>query len=111
MSTCEEPQLKEQLYRFVRRELEDAEEQRRIAEHLESCAECRAVFQELQWMMGSMRPSTSEEHQELMSELRRVADIEPAAGKSPSEESGANGFFGRLKRWLSSGGAGTSDTD
>ncbi len=111
MSACDEPQLKQQLYRFVRRELENADEQRHVAEHLKSCAECRAVFQELQWMMGSMRPSSSEEHQELMSELRRVADIEPAAGKSPSEESGAAGFLGRLKRWLSSGGAGTSDAD
>ena len=104
MSTCAQPELRQHLYRFVRRELDDAEERRRVDEHLRVCAECRTVFDELQWMMGSMRPSSPSEHQELMAELRRVGGVDPPTGGGNPEDARSGGLFGRLKRWLSSGG-------
>ena len=105
MSSCEEPELKQLLYRFVRREMDDREDQQRVEEHIETCAECRAVFQELQWMMGSMRPTSPDEHRRLMRELRRVGDIGPSTADEADDATRPRGVFGRLKRWLSRGGA------
>ena len=104
MSSCAEPELRQHLYRFVRRELDDAGERRRIEAHVAACAECRVVFEELQWIMGSMRPSSPAEHQELMAELRRVGEVDAAnAGETP-KHSQSNGLLRRLKHWLSRGG-------
>jgi hypothetical protein len=63
------------------------------------------VFQELQWVMGSMRDSSPEEHQALMSQLRRAGDIEPADAAAADEAEESGGLLSRLKRWLSRGGA------
>ena len=101
--TCEKPELQQKLYRFVRCELEDAEEQRLVVEHLETCGACRNVFQELQWVMGSMRPSTTEEHAELMRELRRDIEDTPSDVEGGPEPE-ARSLLHRLKQWLSRGG-------
>lgn len=105
MSTCTEPAIQQQLYRFVRRELESDEAHGRVEEHLATCGVCRGIVSELGWMLGSMRPTSSAEQHELMNELRRVADLEPRpASGDPVDDSDPKGLLGRLKRWLSSGG-------
>jgi len=107
MTSCTEPDLRQHLYRFVRHELDDAAERHRVELHLVACSECRGIFDELQWMMGSMRPSTPAEHQQLMAELRRVGEIEPLTDDVRPTEPQSGGLLGRLKRWLSSGGGAT----
>jgi len=101
--SCEKPELKQQLYRFVRHELESEDDQRQVVAHLETCAECRAVFAELQWVMGALRPSSPEEHAELMKELRRVGNVGTEADAAAPKTAG-DSWVQRLKRWLSSGG-------
>ncbi len=101
--TCEKPELQQKLYRFVRRELDDAEEQRLVVEHLETCTACRSVFQELQWVMGSMRPSTAEEHAELMRELRRNIE-DTASDVNGGTDPEGRGLLHRIKQWLARGG-------
>lgn len=105
MSACEEPELKQLLYRFVRQELESGRDRQRVRAHLETCAECGAVFQELQWVMGSMRGSSPEEHQKLMSELRRAGGVDTDEADTSDEPVAPGGLLSWLKRWLSRGGA------
>ena len=110
MPSCESPQLKQLLYRHVRGELEDPHERRTVDAHIEECAECRGIFQELQWVLGSLRPTTPEEHEQLMRELRRAdAPEDPvSAAVAKHGDSSAHvhaGFLHRLKHWLTTGGA------
>ena len=105
MTTCERPQLKQLLYRLVRGEIENADERREVVQHIQDCAECRGIFQELQWVLGSLRPTTPAEHQQLMEGLRGESapqtDREPSGSARPSR---FGGWLHRVKRWLESGG-------
>ena len=103
MTSCERPQLKQLLYRLVRGEIENADERREVVQHIQECAECRGIFQELQWVLGSLRPTTPAEHQQLMAGLR--GEDEPKPGGDPNRSGrGARGWLQRVKRWLESGG-------
>jgi anti-sigma factor RsiW len=113
VTSCERPDLKERLYRHVRGEIEDPQQRRELEAHIQECAECRGIFQELQWVLGSLRPTTPDEHEQLMRELRRTdADAERvpvgAGGTTGSSGQGVSGLLRRLGRWLSSGGASSS---
>lgn len=111
MASCERPQLKQLLYRHVRGELENPGERREVTQHIQDCAECRSIFQELQWVLGSMRPTTPDEHRQLMDELRRNDAHGPmpagATGSGRASGSARPGLLQRLKRWLESGGGGS----
>lgn len=103
MTSCERPQLKQLLYRLVRGEIENADERREVLQHIQECAECRGIFQELQWVLGSLRPTTPAEHQQLMAGLR--GEHEPKPDREPSRSGrGSGGWLQRVKRWLESGG-------
>jgi hypothetical protein len=105
MGSCERPEMKKLLYRHVRREVEDAGQRRQLEEHLQECAECRAIYQELEWMMGGLRTNTPEEHQELMRGLRSESQVS-LPDDSGETEGADSGFLHRIKRWLSAGGGG-----
>ncbi|MFQ5600487.1 MAG: hypothetical protein ACE5G2_08030 [Candidatus Krumholzibacteriia bacterium] len=101
MASCRHPELKKLLYRHVRGELDDPAQRRAVDQHVQECAECRGVLEELEWVLGSMRRPTAEEHRQLMRELG--SPTSPRHRDVPAEA--ALGLLGRLKRWLSTGGA------
>ena len=54
-SDCERPDLGQQLYRWVRGEVDGAGLRAEIAAHLDTCARCAATAQELRAILGTMR--------------------------------------------------------
>jgi anti-sigma factor RsiW len=106
VTSCEHPELKQLLYRLVRGEIENADERREVVQHIQECAECRGIFQELQWVLGSLRPTTPAEHQQLMAGLRgedgpnRDGETRGSSGRATR----SGGWLQRVKRWLESGG-------
>jgi len=102
VSNCTRPDLGQQLYRWVRGEVEDASRAAEIAVHLDTCARCGAAAQELRSILGTMRLPGGPEYE---AELARGMDSilhpgsrssVPARGETPNR----SGWWARLRRLL-----------
>lgn len=100
VSICTRPDLGQQLYRWVRGEVEDPGRAVEIASHMNTCARCGATAQELRAILGTMRLPGGPEYE---AELARGMDaiLHPDAKKSASSRDEAHhrgGWWMRLRR-------------
>lgn len=104
MSDCTRPELGQQLYRWVRGEVDGVEQRTEIAAHLDTCVRCAATAQELRAILGTMRLPGGPEYD---AELARGMDsiLHPGAQNSAASGDVAHvrpGWWSRLWRRLRS---------
>jgi anti-sigma factor RsiW len=103
MSDCTRPDLGQQLYRWVRGEVDDDARRSEIAAHLDTCARCGAVARELGAILGTMRlPGGPEYDAELAHGLDRIlhGDATPSGLRPTPASTDPRSRPGWWSRWL-----------